>query len=84
MEDGQLGLSYNRAECSVKPFVIGRKNFLFANTPLGAQTIAEIYSLIETAKETKLDPFHYLIWVLEPDQILDHTLEGVGCAPTPG
>ncbi|MCI8623522.1 MAG: IS66 family transposase [Provencibacterium sp.] len=60
LEDGRLELSNNRAERSVKPFVIGRKNFLFANTPLGAQVLAVIYSLIETARETGLDPFCYL------------------------
>ena len=44
--------------------MIGRKNFLFAKTPLGAQASAVIYSLIETAKETGLNPFRYLQWVL--------------------
>lgn len=64
LEDGRLELSNNRAERSIKPFVIGRKNFLFANTPLGAQGSAVVYSLIETAKETGLDPYRYLLWVL--------------------
>ena len=45
--------------------MIGRKNFLFANTPTGVQGSAVIYSLIETAKETGLDPYRYLVWVLE-------------------
>ena len=44
--------------------MIGRKNFLFANTPLGAHGSAVVYSLIETAKETGLDPYRYLLWVL--------------------
>ena len=65
LEDGRLELSNNRAERSIKPFVIGRKNFLFANSPLGAQASAVIYSLIETAKENSLDPYRYLLWVLE-------------------
>ena len=65
LEDGRLELCNNRAERSIKPFVIGRKNFLFANTPLGAQASAVIYSLIETAKETGLDPFRYLTWILK-------------------
>ena len=65
LEDGRLELSNNRAERSIKPFVIGRKNFLFANTPLGAQSSAVIYSLIETAKENSLDPYRYLVWLLE-------------------
>ena len=65
LEDGRLELSNNRAERSIKPFVMGRKNFLFCNTPGGAQSSAVLYSLIETAKETGLDPFRYLLWVLE-------------------
>lgn len=76
LEDRRLELSNNRAERSIKPFVIGRKDFLFANTSLGAQASAVIYSLIETAKETGLDPFRYLIWVLETAPTLDRTLEG--------
>ncbi len=50
LEDGRIELSNNRAERSIKPFVISRKNFLFANTPGGAQSSAVIFSLIETAK----------------------------------
>ena len=65
LEDGRLELSNNRAERSIKPFVMGRKNWLFANTPGGAQASAVIYSLIETAKESKLDPYKYLLWVLQ-------------------
>ena len=64
LEDGRLELSNNRAERSIKPFVMGRKNWLFANTPAGAQSSAVIYSLIETAKENRLDPYRYLLWVL--------------------
>ena len=75
LEDGRLELSNDRAECSIKPFVIDRKNFLFANTPLGAQVSVVIYSLIETAKETGLDPFRYLTWVLEIAPTLDRTVE---------
>ncbi len=65
LEDGRLELSNNRAERSIKPFVMGRKNWLFANTPGGAQASAVIYSLIETTKENKLDPYKYLLWVLQ-------------------
>lgn len=64
LEDGRLEISNNRAERSIKPFVMDRKNFLFANTPGGAQGSATIFSLIETAKENDLDPFRYLVWVL--------------------
>ena len=75
LEDERLESSNDRAECSIKPFVIDRKNFLFANTPLGAQVSVVIYSLIETAKETGLDPFRYLTWVLEIAPTLDRTVE---------
>lgn len=44
LEDGRLELSNNQAEHSIKPFVIGRKNFLFAYTPLGTQASAVIYA----------------------------------------
>ena len=58
--DGRLELSNNRAERSIKPFVIGRKNWLFNNTPKGANASAVIYSIVETAKENGLIPYEYL------------------------
>ena len=64
LEDGRLELSNNRAERSIKPFVMGRKNWLFANTEAGAQSSAIVYSLIETARENGLDPYRYLVYVL--------------------
>ena len=75
LEDGRLELSNNRAERSIKPFVMGRKNWLFANTPAGAQSSAVIYSLIETAKENNLDPYRYLLWVLQNAPKLSQTTE---------
>ncbi|OPX85704.1 MAG: Transposase IS66 family protein [Pelotomaculum sp. PtaB.Bin013] len=63
--DGRLEIDNNRAERSIKPFVIGRKNFLFANTPRGAKSSAIIYSIIETAKENNLKPFNYLTYLFE-------------------
>jgi len=62
--DGRLEISNNRAERSIKPFVIGRKNWLFSNTPGGARASAIYYSLIITAKENGLNPFEYLTWIL--------------------
>jgi hypothetical protein len=61
--DGHLELSNNRAERTIKPFVISRKNFLFANTTNGADAAAVLFSLIETAKETGINPFEYLTYV---------------------
>lgn len=62
--DGRLEISNNRAERSIKPFVIGRKNWLFSNTPSGARASAVYYSLIVTAMENGLNPFEYLSWIL--------------------
>ena len=63
--DGRLEVDNNRSERSIKPFVIGRKNFLFSNTPRGARASATIYSIVETAKENGLNPFRYLCYLLE-------------------
>lgn len=65
LDDGRLEIDNNRAERSIKPFVIGRKNWLFSNTPRGAKTSAVIYSIVETAKENGLDPYAYLRYALE-------------------
>jgi len=63
--DGRLELSNNRAERSVRPFAVGRKNWLFCNTPGGADASAAVYSIIETAKANGLKPFDYLKFLLE-------------------
>jgi transposase len=63
--DGRLELSNNRAERSVKPFVMGRKAWLFSNTPDGAHASSVMYSIIETAKENGLHPFHYIKYLLD-------------------
>ena len=65
LKDGRLKLSNNRAERSIKPFVIDRKNFLFANTPKGATGSAVMFSLIQTAIENGLDPYKYLTWLMK-------------------
>lgn len=71
LQDGRLEISNNRAERSIKPFVMGRKNFLFANVPRGAEASAIIYSLIETAKENGLDSYRYLTWLMHEAPKLD-------------
>ena len=63
--DGRLELSNNRAERSIKPFVTGRKNWLFSNTPNGAEASSILYSIIETARENGLRPLNYLKFLLE-------------------
>ena len=62
--DGRLEISNNRAERSIRPFTIGRKNWLFNNTVYGAKSSAVYYSLIVTAKENNLNPYEYLTWIL--------------------
>jgi transposase len=63
--DGRLELSNNRAERGIKPFVIGRKNWLFSASPKGAKASSIIYSIIETAKMNMLKPFEYLKHIFE-------------------
>ncbi|WDC83344.1 transposase [Caloramator sp. mosi_1] len=55
----------NAAERAIKPFVIGRKNFLFANTAKGATASSIIYSIIETAKANNLVVEKYLIYLFD-------------------
>ena len=66
-KDKKLELFVYRNSLSLKnaskPFVISRKNFLFANTPRGARASAIMFSIIETAKENGLNPFKYLVYV---------------------
>ena len=60
LEDGRLEIDNNRAENAIRPFVIGRKNWLFAGSPKGAKVSALLYSLVETAKANDLEPWAYL------------------------
>jgi transposase len=59
-EDSRLNIDNNRAERAVKPFVIGRKNWLFNHNHRGAEASAILYSIIETAKANGLIPFDYI------------------------
>jgi len=63
LKDGRLEISNNLAERSIKPFVIDRKNFLFANTPRGAKSAAVIFSIIQTARENGLNAYDYLSFI---------------------
>jgi transposase len=64
-KDGKLNIDNNRAERAIKPFVIGRKNWLFSHTANGANASAVLYSIIETAKANGLTPFDYMMHLLE-------------------
>jgi hypothetical protein len=63
--DGRCSISNNAAENGIRPFVVGRKNWLFSDTPKGADASARVYSLIETAKANGLDPKKYLNYLLD-------------------
>ena len=58
-ENGYITPDNNAAENALRPFVVGRKNWLFAGHPNGAHAAATLYSLIETAKACGLDPYQY-------------------------
>lgn len=65
LEDGDVPLSNNLVENKIRPFVIGRKNWMFSDTVRGANASAAIYSFIETTKANNLDPYLYLRWLFE-------------------
>ena len=64
-EDSRLHISNALAENAIRPFAVGRYNWLFADTPRGAKVSATCYSLIETAKANGLEPYAYLRHVLQ-------------------
>lgn len=60
VDDGHYPIDNNPAENAIRPFTIGRKNWLFANSQAGANASANLYSLVETAKANGLNPYAYL------------------------
>ena len=71
------------AERAIKPFVLGRKNFLFAKSPKGATASGICYSIIETAKANGLIPYQYLNYLFEmlPNIDLDNHVDLDACLP---
>ena len=65
LEDGRLPLDTNAVENAIRPFVVGRKAWLFADTVAGAEASANLYSLVETAKANGIEPWAYLCFVFE-------------------
>jgi transposase len=65
VEAGHLPIDNNAAARAIRPFVIGRKNWLFSDTPKGTTASAQIYSLIKTAKANGQEPYAYLRHILE-------------------
>lgn len=65
LEDGRLRPDNNLAENAIRPFAVGRKNWLFSGHSRGANASAAIYSLMETAKANGLEPYRYLRYLFE-------------------
>lgn len=64
LEHGEVDISNNFAENAIRPFTLGRKNWLFCDTTKGADSSAIVYTLVETAKANGLDPYRYLLKLL--------------------
>lgn len=65
IETGWIRPDNNLIENNIRPFAVGRKNWLFSGHPRGAEASATLYSLVITAKENGLDPYHYLRFLFE-------------------
>ena len=65
LEDGRCSFSNNLSENAIRPFTVGRKNWLFCDTPNGAQASALVYSMVEIAKANGVNVYHYLTYLLE-------------------
>jgi transposase len=65
IDNGWLRPDNNLLENNIRPFVVGRKNWLFSGHPRGADASAALYSLVITAKENGLEPYHYLRFLFE-------------------
>jgi len=85
-ETGHVPLDTNAVENAIRPFAVGRKNWMFADTVRGAEASANLYSLIETAKANDIDPWAYLLLVFRElpkaetlediDTLLPHRVKG--------
>ena len=78
LEDGRCSFSNNLSENAIRPFTVGRKNWLFCDTPNGAQSSAIVYTMVEMAKANGVNVYHYLTYLLEKqpkDSMSDEELE---------
>lgn len=64
VEAGHLPIDNNETERAIRPFAIGRRAWLFSDTPAGAEASARLYSLVETAKANGLEPYTWLLKVM--------------------
>ena len=78
LEDGRCSFSNNLSENAIRPFTVGRKNWLFCDTPNGARASAIVYTIVEMAKANGVNVYHYLTYLLEKlpnDRMSDEELE---------
>lgn len=80
LNDGRLELSNNIVERAIRPFVVGRSNWMFCDTQDDARASAAIYSIVTTAKANGLNPRLYLEWLLtelpNAGELTDEVLDG--------
>ena len=65
LEDGRCSISNNLSENAIRPFTVGRKNWLFSDSPKGATASATVYTMVEMAKAHELNIYQYLNYILE-------------------
>ncbi len=65
MEDGRCSFSNNLSENSIRPFTVGRRNWLFSDTPKDADTSSMVYTMVEMARAHRLNIYKYLNFLLE-------------------
>lgn len=65
LQDGRCSFSNNLSENSIRPFTVGRRNWLFADTPAGAEASAVTYTMVEMAKLNGINVYHYLTYLFE-------------------
>jgi transposase len=65
LKDGRLEIDNNRIENVIRPFAVGRKNWLFSGSPRGAKAGATLYSLLETCKANGIEPYQYFVVMLQ-------------------
>lgn len=78
LEDGRCSFSNNLSENAIRPFTVDRKNWLFCDTPHGAQASAIVYTMVEMAKANGVNVYHYLTYLLEKlpdDSMSDNELD---------
>jgi transposase len=65
VENGDWPLSNNACENAIRPFCVGRRSWLFADTVAGANASANLYSIVETCRANRIDPYRYLHWLFQ-------------------